>query len=66
MKSYNFNYHYEIYEKGKRIIMDKSDIPVLPSYLSKIIDTLNFRSAKVKITSPSINSQQNIQLQGGN
>jgi hypothetical protein len=46
--------------------MDKGNIPVLPSYLSKIIDTFNFRSAKVKIASPSINLQQNIQLQGGN
>lgn len=51
--------------------MDKPNNPVLPSYLSAIINSLTVRSPKVSFgsnqgqVSSGANSQQNVQLQGG-
>jgi hypothetical protein len=67
LKDYNFNYNYEIFDQGKRIPMDKPNIPVLPEYLRKIVDSLEVRSSKVGISlAKDTGSQQNIQLQAGN
>ena len=68
LKEYNFNYNYEIFDQGKRIVMDKPTVPVIPEYLKRIIDSLNIRSSKVATSLPAVqgSSQENIQLQGGN
>ena len=47
--------------------MDKSNVPVLPEYLRRIVDSLEVRSSKVGISlAKDTGSQQNIQLQAGN
>ncbi len=70
LKDYNFNYNYEIFDEGKRIIMDKPNVPIIPSYINRIISSLNVRTSKVEtVTSKAqinrVDSSQMIQLQGG-
>ena len=67
MKDYNFNYNYEIFDQDKRIVMDKPNVPVLPEYLRRIINSLEAKNSKVGISSAKdTGSQQFIQLEAGN